>query len=169
MTLETILLAIGNRDDDRIDELIDTVCEIAEPLGATVIVAHVIPDDIDEISNTAVPIAGNPGSYILSQDEYADLLEEYPLDEHDVDDVVARHVAVQAIANGLADRNVEYEIRGVIGDPSNALVALADDLDVDRVVISGRHRSPTSKVVFGSVAQTILLESPCPVTFVRDE
>jgi nucleotide-binding universal stress UspA family protein len=47
------------------------------------------------------------------------------------------------------------------------VVALAEELDADLVIVGGRTRSPAGKAVFGSTAQEILLESPCPVTFVR--
>jgi len=46
---------------------------------------------------------------------------------------------------------------------------LAAEVDADLVVVSGRKRTPTGKAVFGSTAQTVLLDAPCPVTFVRVE
>ena len=41
MTLRTILLAVGPGDAHRIDELAEAVIEVAEPAGATVVLAHV--------------------------------------------------------------------------------------------------------------------------------
>ncbi|PSP66736.1 universal stress protein, partial [Halobacteriales archaeon QH_6_68_27] len=48
-------------------------------------------------------------------------------------------------------------------------VGLAAETDADLVVVGGRKRSPAGKAVFGSTAQEVMLESPCPVTFVRNE
>jgi Universal stress protein family. len=45
-------------------------------------------------------------------------------------------------------------------------VEMADRLGVDRVVVGGERRSPAGKAVFGSDAQTILLDSTCPVVYV---
>ena len=45
MTLRTILLAVGPGDAHRIDELAEAVVEVAEPAGATVVLAHVFTND----------------------------------------------------------------------------------------------------------------------------
>jgi nucleotide-binding universal stress UspA family protein len=46
---------------------------------------------------------------------------------------------------------------------------VARDVDADMVVTGGRKRSPAGKAVFGSTAQKVLMNAPCPVTFVRSE
>ncbi|GAA0681857.1 universal stress protein [Natronoarchaeum mannanilyticum] len=168
MAIETVLLAVNDEDDERIERMIDVVLDVAKPLDATVVIAHVIPEDHEELSTSSVPLAGSSAPYILSDDEYADLLDEYPLEEYDVDDVVAHQKTVQSAVDRLADTGVDYQIRGAVGEPGDGIVALADEVAADRVVVSGRHRSPTDKVIFGSVAQSVLLKSPAPVTFVRD-
>ena len=66
----------------------------------------------------------------------------------------------QALAAGW----VEYELRhhtfeALAGDE---LVALAGELDATLLVIGLRHRSPVGKFLLGSVAQTVLLDAPCP-------
>lgn len=167
MPIETVLLVVSNEDSDHLEQVTETALEIAAPLDATVVIGHAIPEHKTQLSNAGLPVVGSRHPYVLSQNEYDDLLEEF--DGETVDDVAASHDTVQTAAELVADAGVEYRIRGVVGDPSEALVTLADESDADRLVLGGHHRSPTEKVVFGSVAQTVLLESPCPVTFVRDD
>jgi nucleotide-binding universal stress UspA family protein len=83
------------------------------------------------------------------------------------DDVVRRYSPVRALAAKLDEAGVDYEIRGAVGDYGERVVSVAEELESDLVLVSGRKRSPTGKAVFGSVAQEILLSAPCPVTFVR--
>ncbi len=72
---------------------------------------------------------------------------------------------VEARWPGLAGR-VEVE-RGDLGDPSDAVVQVAQRRDARLVVLGLRHRSPVGKIVFGSTAQRILLDATCPVLAVK--
>lgn len=65
----------------------------------------------------------------------------------------------------LAGR-VEVE-PGDVGDPSDAVVQVAQRRDARLVVLGLRHRSPVGKLVFGSTAQRILLDATCPVLAVK--
>ena len=48
--------------------------------------------------------------------------------------------------------------------PADGILDLADEEAADHIVMGSRKRSPTGKVIFGSVSQQVLLESPVPVT-----
>ncbi|WP_018158215.1 universal stress protein [Demetria terragena] len=52
-------------------------------------------------------------------------------------------------------------------DPVGALLDVAAQLEPSVIVIGVKHRSPTGKLLFGSVAQQILLEAHCPVLSVK--
>ena len=149
MAVDTILLAVGAKDEDRAERLADAVVEVAGPTGATVVLAHVFTDD-----------------------EYETVLDRLDFDpdsEVSPDEVATRHATIREIESLLDAAGVDYEIRGAVGDHGETIVNLAKDASADRVLVGGRRRSPTGKAVFGSVAQEVMLSSPCPVTFVRDE
>lgn len=148
MAIETILLAVGQEDEDRAKRLAETAIEVAGPTGARVVLAHVFTRrEFDEVVGRLDFDAGaNP----------------------DPSDVASRHVTTRTVAQSLDATDVDYEIRGSVGDRGETIVDLAKEVGADRVVVGGRRRSPTGKAVFGSTAQEVMLSSPCPVTFVRD-
>lgn len=71
----------------------------------------------------------------------------------------------------LEDAGVTYEVRTIVSseEPSRELVRTAEDEGADFVVIGLRRRSAVGKLVFGSNAQHILINSPCPVIAVHAE
>ncbi|WP_254531583.1 universal stress protein [Natrinema gelatinilyticum] len=150
MTLETVLLAVGPSDADRSGELAEAALEIATPADATVVLAHV-----------------------FTSDEYNAVLDRLEFDrtvgEIDPDAVAARHSTIHELRDVFVQHDVEYEIRGAVGDHGSSIVDLATSTGADRVIVGGRRRSPTGKAVFGSTAQEVLLSAPCPVTFVRSD
>ena len=151
--LETILLPIGFSDEDRIRALADATAQVAGPMRSTVHVLHVFTIDGFE--------------------RIVERLDYDPDAPPDPSDVVKRMIVARDIAQELASpfRNygVKVEVEGRVGKTvGKEIVAAADELDAARIVVGGRRRSPAGKVLFGSTAQTILLDAPCPVTFVPD-
>lgn len=53
------------------------------------------------------------------------------------------------------------------GRPAREILAYADAHDVDHVVIGSHGRSGVSRILLGSVAETVTRRSPVPVTVVR--
>ena len=51
--------------------------------------------------------------------------------------------------------------------PGEDLVLFAKNNDVDYIFIGVRKRSKVGKLVFGSTAQQVILEAPCPVMAVK--
>ncbi|AHG01622.1 universal stress protein (plasmid) [Halostagnicola larsenii XH-48] len=150
MTLETILLAVGPNDVGRREEILETVLEVAQPADATVVLSHV-----------------------FTEDEYDDVLDQLNLNASsepiETDRVADRYAGIQDFTADLERADIEYEIRGCVGERGTMIVDQATELEADRVVVAGRARSPVGKAVFGSTAQTVLLSAPCPVTFVCSE
>ena len=56
-------------------------------------------------------------------------------------------------------------IRGMA--PGEDIVQFAKDNEVDLIVMGVRRRSKVGKLMFGSTAQLVILESPCPVMTVK--
>lgn len=52
-------------------------------------------------------------------------------------------------------------------DSGEALVEFVKDHKADELIIGIRRRSKVSKLVFGSTAQYVILNSPCPVVSIR--
>ena len=150
MSMDTILVAVGGDDEGRLDGLARTVIDLAEATGATVAIGH-----------------------IFGKEEYdrakADL--DFDPDSEVTPDVVAkRHVTVRQLGDAIAEAGLAFDWYGRIENgetKGERIVSLATELDADLVVVGGRDRSPAGKAVFGSTAQEVMLNAPCPVTFVR--
>ena len=56
-------------------------------------------------------------------------------------------------------------IRGM--EPGEDIVAFANEKNVDEIIIGVKSRSKVGKLLFGSTAQTVILEAECPVITVR--
>lgn len=65
----------------------------------------------------------------------------------------------------LDEAGLDHELRVVVpsSDPSTDLTSIAAELEAGLLVIGMRRRSAVGKLLLGSHAQRILLESPCPV------
>ncbi len=148
MAIETVLLAVGQEDEDRTKRLAEAAIDVANPTGADVVLAHV-----------------------FTRREFDEVVEQLDFDpgaNPDPSEVAARHSTTRTIAGTLDDAGVSYEVRGAVGNRGESIVDLAEEAGADRVIVGGRRRSPAGKAVFGSTAQEVMLSSPCPVTFVRD-
>jgi len=149
MALETVLLAVGPGDRERAEKLARTAEDIAGPAGATVVLAHV-----------------------FTEDEYETTLENLRVGDPDSvtsDEVARRHATIRTIGDAFDEADIEFEVRGAVGEHGETIVSLAKSTDSDLVIVGGRKRSPTGKAVFGSTAQEVMLSAPCPVTFVRGD
>ena len=64
--------------------------------------------------------------------------------------------------------DVEHEVRQTVGlDVAEELLKVADEVDAQLLVIGMRHRTPVGKLLMGSVAQRVLLDSKVPVLAVK--
>lgn len=54
-----------------------------------------------------------------------------------------------------------------LGSPARTIVSYAEDHDIDHIVMGSHGRSGISRVLLGSVAESVVRRSPCPVSVVR--
>lgn len=71
--------------------------------------------------------------------------------------------SVRRAQDKLEDAGVDVDLTESSGDPAEAIISAAEDLDADMVVLAARKRTPTGKVLFGSVTQAVLLGTDRPV------
>ncbi|MEF8788877.1 MAG: universal stress protein [Haloarculaceae archaeon] len=149
MNVKKLLLPVGGTDTDRTDDLVGTVAGVAEPGETTVGLLHV-----------------------FDREDYAELREAMNVDpdsEVTPASVAGRRTSVRTLRSALEERGFDVVVLGALGDRADRIVREAGDWSADLVVVGGRKRSPAGKAVFGSVAQEVMMNAPCPVTFVRDE
>lgn len=152
MALEKILIAVGPGDPERSITLMETVVSVAGPAGAEVVLAHV-----------------------FDEDEYQSALRNLDYDANDrpdPDEVVARYERLRDMGHRLEANGIDYDQRGVLHEgeeKGEAIVDLAEREGIDMIFVGGRKRSPTGKAVFGSTPQYVMMNAPCPVTFVRSD
>lgn len=133
------------QETDEQQPLLDAVLQVADPLDASVILAKAYEPEV-----------------------YDQRVEKLELDDSPTPDAVARRSrAVRDLAAELDDAGVEYGVRGGIGEEGNAILDLANSINPDLLYVQGKSRSPAGKALFGSTAQQVLLNAPCPVTYVQ--
>lgn len=71
--------------------------------------------------------------------------------------------SVQDVKGRLESAEIDVSLQAGNGDPAVEIVNAAAEEDVDAIYIAGRKRSPTGKVLFGSVAQQVALNTDRPV------
>ena len=71
--------------------------------------------------------------------------------------------SVRRATEYLEDRDIEYTIVDESGDTVEDILKEADRYDVDAIVLGGRKRSSVGKALFGSVAQSVILNTDRPV------
>jgi nucleotide-binding universal stress UspA family protein len=72
------------------------------------------------------------------------------------------------VANRLDVSGVRHEFYSEAVDPVGRVIALAEDVHADLVVIGMPKRSATLKLFIGSHAREILVDAPCPVVAVKE-
>ena len=123
-------------------------CSLAEHLGATLHLLHVLPE--------VVPVGPDPT-----------LVPAYP-PEYYVEAEEQARVALAHALDGSFGRAPAVEVAVRWGDTVNGVVGYARDQKVDLIVVATHGRTGLSHALLGSVAERIIREAPCPVLVLRD-
>lgn len=135
-------------DEGRADEQVDTLLSL--------------PADADELSVTLLHVyeeidtpADEAGTIFIDElNESLDELRDVP-------------PSMELAERRLDDVGIEYDRRELVGDPADGVAEVATEIDADCILLGMRQRSPVGKAVFGSVSQTVILESDRPVMIAR--
>ncbi|MFU8866435.1 universal stress protein [Natronococcus sp.] len=141
----TVVAAVDR--SDRAPAVVAQASELGEAFGEPVEVVHVLTrDEFVSLERTNVSETGGTVP---------------------VEDVV--EIAEEIAEEAIAEAGVDATPVGLIGDPADEIANYADDVEATYLVVAGRNRSPVGKALFGSVAQSVLLNASSPVVSLRVE
>lgn len=98
----------------------------------------------------------------MEEDSYQDTRQTIPMEK-------IREFAEDVAANALDSAGVTGTSKGLIGRASSEILSYATEESAEYIVVGPRKRSPAGKALFGSVAQSILLDADIPVVSVSTE
>lgn len=126
------------------DAALRWAASLAEEHGASLLLLH------------SLPLYGAQADYLPSPPE---------IEEH------LRGAAVERLGNlaGEISPDLAVETRLEIGLPSQTIVRVAAEREVDLVVIGSRGLSDLAHVLLGSTAERVVQRAPCPVLVVHPE
>jgi nucleotide-binding universal stress UspA family protein len=89
----------------------------------------------------------------------------------DDEDAIRHERELDEVRAKLDEEGIDHEVRQLVRglDPAEDVIAVAEEVHADIIVIGLRKRTPVGKLILGSNAQRILLEAPCPVLAVKAE
>ncbi|MFW6384496.1 MAG: universal stress protein [Halodesulfurarchaeum sp.] len=125
------------------ERAVEHVAETLEP--ETVVLLHVI-DPVEAGYSAAATMPGYSEEWYDNRKEEAESLFE-------------------AAEERLRDASVETVVQ--VGRPSRTIVSYVEDEEVDQVVMGSHGRSGMTRILLGSVAESVVRRSPVPVTIVR--
>ena len=141
--MERILIAIDGSPAS--DEAVEFGVELAAEQDAAVIFVHVVRP-LDVVPMNCFGMAAGAQPHEVTEEERQPLAEAT---------AAAEAHGVRATAKLLA------------GDAVDEIVACADNLDVDLIVVGSRGHGTLTSALFGSVSRGVVSESKRPVLIIR--
>ncbi|WP_336037205.1 universal stress protein [Halobacterium yunchengense] len=137
-----IVAAIGR--SDHAERVVEEAARLSDRVGVELHVVHVA------------------GQYESTERVRLDALDE-STDPVELDDEARARAHAESVASAATD---SFTPVGLVGYADAEVLRYADEVDAEYVVIGGRKRSPIGKAVFGSTAQSIMLDADRPVVMV---
>ena len=75
----------------------------------------------------------------------------------------AKEVATR-VGESYFDGGISYTAHGLVGSVPDDILRFAEERNCEQIFVTGKKRSPSGKVLFGDVAQSIILNFDGPVT-----
>lgn len=166
-----ILATIGGEYEK--DHVVEVGYDLATAYEDELVVLHVMTNSQyeelrgkDEIrSPVTVPGAGDSSGFTYV--DSARSQRNYTIEDGMSD---AEDVARKCVSRTLPDDlQTTVTTEGRVGDPATEIVEEADRIAARYVVVGGRRRSPVGKAMFGSVSQSVILNSERPVVAITRE
>ena len=140
--VKTILVAVDGSDYS--DKAIQYACAIGPPLGAEVILLHIVP-------------------MLVSATPYGDTVSDQPF------------LALQKVGEDILSRAKSLAISGNCpvtdlidhGDPAIKIIEMADERNVDLIIMGSRGLSGIKRLFTGSISDKVASQASCPVMIVR--
>jgi nucleotide-binding universal stress UspA family protein len=101
--------------------------------------------------------------HVTDESEYTRTVERQSESRQEGSGDVAEAAAAEAVEDFLDELDAETKVVSRIGTPGKKIVEYAGEVDARYLVIGGRSRSPVGKALFGSVTQSVLLNTERPV------
>jgi nucleotide-binding universal stress UspA family protein len=89
----------------------------------------------------------------------------------DAEEAAKYEAELASVRAELDAAGISHEVRQLVRglEPAEDLIAVAEEVSAEFIVIGLRRRTPVGKLILGSNAQRILLDAPCPVLAVKAE
>ena len=85
------------------------------------------------------------------------------------DELIKREKELEKIKSEVVEEKIACETTFSVRrrEPGENIVLLARENEIDEIIIGIKKRSKVGKLIFGSTAQYVILEAPCPVLTVK--
>ncbi len=132
-------------------------------IGSPIVVGYVDTPEGEAALDRAILEAGQRGARIVVISSHKG---GSSLDKNEAAEI---NESLDAVRARLDEAGVEHEVRQLVRgqDPAEDLIAVAEEVDADLIVIGLRRRTPVGKLIMGSNAQQVLLDAGCPVLAVK--
>lgn len=123
--------------------------------------------DGSKVAEDAVKLAQEHGHAFKAEIFIMTSLEQSPaLKKEDIDRAENR---LENLQRAFEVDNIPCKTQAFVSyqSPGEDLVNFVKGNDIDEIIIGVRRRSKVGKLVFGSTAQYVILEAPCPVVAVK--
>jgi nucleotide-binding universal stress UspA family protein len=91
-----------------------------------------------------------------------------PEEQESVWNAEMAEAAEELTRTAAAITNVRIDKRIEVGDVANTVCRVAEDLNVDVIVVGSHGRTGLGRLFLGSVSEHVVRHAPCPVLVVRE-
>lgn len=155
--VERILVALDNSQTN--DLVFEEALTLAQQHQAQLIIVHILSTDERDPSPLTDLIPYSPSA---SREQLVERYQEQLLHAEHQCLATLHAFAEKARATGIVAECIQQ-----VGNPRKLICYLAQDWNVELIVMGQRQRSWLSRCFLGGVSQAVVRRAPCPVHIVR--